>query len=173
MSRGLAALLATVLALAACQEALPVGPAPVSAEASDALFVFVVRSPSDRHAALAPIEVFAEVVYQGNRNRVTISHAASPVGWQIVQLDGPAVMEGGMDMPCLQTGLVNGQVRRYDFEKAGVIEGPPFDRAWFEDPVLRLPAGRWRVTGTFSAALGECGGEHHGLDASIDLVVGG
>ena len=172
MTRALAAAF-LLAAVAACAEVVPIGPVPAVAESSDELFVLVVRSPADRHPAGQPIDVFAELLYQGPRNGETIYHASSPIGWQIVQLDGPAVMGGGMDMPCLSTDLTTGIPTRYPFQKAGAVEDrPPFDRAWFEEDALRLPAGRWRVTATTSVSIGDCGGEMHQLEASIDLLVG-
>jgi hypothetical protein len=161
------------VAVAACAGVVPVPAAPVVGEASDEAFLLVVRSPSDRYPAGQPIEVFAEVLYQGPKNVERVFHASSPVGWQIVQLDGDAVMGGGMDLPCLSTDFANNRPRRYDFEKAGVVEDvQPFNRAWFEDPALRLPRGRWRFVATLDVALGECGGEPHSLKAHIDLLVG-
>ncbi len=168
-------LLAAVVAVlvAGCAEVLPVGPMPAVGEASDDLFLLVVRSPADRYRAGQPIEVFAELVYQGPGDGKTVYHASSPIGWQIVQLDGPAVMGGGMDMPCLSTNLAAGVPERYPFAKAGVVEDrPPFDRAWFEEETLRLPAGRWRITASMDVSLGDCGGETHALEASIDIAVG-
>ncbi|MBA2314133.1 MAG: hypothetical protein H0V87_02000 [Chloroflexi bacterium] len=162
-----------IVSMSACAEVLPIAPRPAVAEASDDLFLLVVRSPADRHPTGQPIDVFAELLYQGPKNSETIFHASSPIFWQIVQLDGPAVMEGGMDMPCLSTDLQAGAPKRYPFEKAGVVEDvPPFNRAWFEEDALRLPAGRWRFVATLSVSLGDCGGEPHELEASVDLVVG-
>ena len=161
-----------VAAVSACAEVLPIAPQPAVGEASDEIFLLVVRSPSSRHAAGHPIEVAAEIVYQGPKNRETMFHASSPVGWQLVQLDGPAEMGGGMDLPCLTTEIEPGRVIRLPFEKAGVVEDAgPFDRAWFEQPALTLPQGRWRVIAQLMVALGDCGGERHDLEANIDLVV--
>jgi len=170
--RRLIVALALGLTVAACAEILPVGPAEAVAEATDDLFVFTVRSPANRYASGAPIVVGAELVYQGPKARETIYHASSPVGWQLAQLDGPAVMGGGMDEPCLNTDLERGAAQVVPFQKAGVVDDVgPFDRAWFEDRVLRLPAGRWRISAELGVALGDCGGEPHALEASIELLV--
>jgi hypothetical protein len=169
------ALLTAVLAIAvaACAELLPVEPVPAVSEASDDVFLLVVRSPESRFAAGEQIEVFAEVVYRGPNDRETIFHAASPVGWQILQRDGPAVMGGGMDMPCLTTDMVPGRPLRIPFQKGGAPEpAGPFTRAWFEEPGFSLPAGQWQIVAELSVALGDCGGEPHALSASIDLQVG-
>ncbi len=166
------ALAALLLALAACTEVLPVGPRPVVGEASDDEFTFVVRSPADSYANGQPVEVLAELVYQGPKNRETIHHGGSPVGWEIVQLDGRASMAGAMDTPCLATDLAAGEVRQYRFEKSGSIDDAgPFTRTWFEQDALTLPPGRWRFTGQLLIALGDCGGERHDLEASIEIIV--
>jgi hypothetical protein len=160
------------MVLMGCAELLPIASAPAVGEASDEAFLLVVRSPATRYASGQPTEVFAELVYQGPRNAETVYHAASPIGWQIVQLDGPARMDGAMAMPCIETEMRNGVVTRYPFQKGGSIEeGSPFDEAWFGEPSLRLPAGRWRITATLMVSLGDCGGEGHTLETSIDLVV--
>ena len=159
-----------VVAVAAC-ELLPIG-APAMGEASDDQFRLVVRSPATRYVPGQPIEVFAELVYEGPKNTETIFHAASPIGWQIVQLDGPARMDGAMADPCVTTELRKDEPGRYPFQKGGVVEaGSPFDEAWFSDPSLRLPPGRWRFIATLNAYLGDCGGESHTLATSVDLVV--
>jgi hypothetical protein len=167
---GLLAVVAVLLV--ACAEVFPIGPVPAVGEVSDDAFLLVVRSPATRYAAGQPIDVFAELVYQGPKNAETIYHAASPIGWQLVQLDGRARMGGAMAMPCIQTELQNGVVTRYPFEKGGAVEdGSPFDEAWFAEPTVRLPAGRWRIMATLMVSLGDCGGESHTLGTSIDLIV--
>lgn len=165
-------LLVAAVSLAACADVLPVGPTEVVDEVSDELFTLVVRSPSSQHRAGQPIDVAAELIYQGPRNRETIYHAASPIGWRLQQVDGPAAMEGAMAMPCATTDVTAGAVNRYAFQKGGAIgEAGPFDAAWYSDPTLTLPPGRWRVIADMNVDLGDCGGESHALQASIELVV--
>lgn len=143
------------------------------AEASDELFRLIVRSPASAYAPGQQIDVTADVIYVGPGDAETIYHAASPVGWRITQLDGPAAMEGGMDLPCLTTALDAEEPLRLPFQKAGGIDDTgPFTRAWFEEPGLQLPAGRWRITAEMNVALGDCAGAAHRLSAAIDLVVG-
>ena len=165
-------LLAIAVAVAGCNVLFPIAPAPTQGEASDDLFRLFVRSPLDRYPSALAIHVAGGLAYQGPKNRETIFHAASPIGWRIVQLDGPAEMGGGMDQPCLSTVLDAGRIAPYPFQKAGEVDdAPPFDLAWYQAKDVHLPAGRWRFIATMDVSLGDCGGEMHQLEASIDVTV--
>jgi hypothetical protein len=160
--------------LAACREVLPVGPSEVTAEASNETFRMLVVGSGSRFAPGQPIDVFAEVHYVGPKAEETVYNTGTWVLWTIRQLDGEASMDGGMNLPCLQTPIRPGQPHREDFVKSGqVMDAGPFDRAWFEEPMLTLPIGRWRVSAALYVSTGDCGGESHDLAASIDLTVGG
>jgi hypothetical protein len=79
-----------------------------------------------------------------------------------------------MDMPCLYTDAAAGQPVAIPFSKAGPISDVPgvgFDLAWYQDPVLRLPAGNWRIIANLDVSLGDCGGEHHELEAAVGVAV--
>jgi hypothetical protein len=82
-------------------------------------------------------------------------------------------MGGAMDQPCLRTELAKGEAAVIPFGKAGSPDNPKegFDRAWYEDPVLRLPAGTWQIVAYFEASLGDCGGERHQLTVENIIVV--
>lgn len=160
--------------LAACQEVLPVGPAEVTAETSDDAFRLLVVGSGSRFAPGQPIDIFAEVHYVGPKAVETVYNTGTWVFWTIRQLDGEASMDGAMPMPCVQTPIRPGQPHREEFVKSGqIMDAGPFDMAWFDEPTLTLPIGRWRVAATLVASTGDCGGVSHTLVASVDLTVGG
>lgn len=164
--------LAAALFVAACAEVLPIAPQPVAAEDNDLVFKLVVRSPASRYAPGQPITVSSEIVYLGPKARETMYHASSPVGWTIEQLDGPARMGGGMDLPCLRTEVAAGAPHNVPFAKGGVPDDVgPFTRAWYQEQALRLPAGRWRIVAQLSVSLDDCGGEPHALVVPIEVLV--
>ncbi len=164
--------LVAALLVIACAEVLPIAPQPIAAEDNDLVFKLVVRSPASRFAPGQAMTITSEIVYLGPRARETMYHAASPVGWTIEQLDGPARMGGGMDLPCLRTEVAAGAPHAVPFQKAGVPdEAGPFTQTWYQEQALRLPAGRWRIIANMSVSLDDCGGEPHALMVPIEVLV--
>jgi hypothetical protein len=150
----------------------PVARPAVGAERDDR-FELRLQSARSSFRSTEPIEPVAFVTYSGPADTV-VYHAASMVGFRIEEIGGTRSMGGGMDTPCLQTPMAAGQTVSIPFEKAGVVAENPaegFDAAWYQDPVLRLPPGRWRVIAYLSASLGDCGGESHEFETSIEIAV--
>jgi hypothetical protein len=142
------------------------GPAgPVAASAEDASFRLDLTTPQATYGPEDAIEPVARMTYLGPRAAETIFHAAYPIGFRIEEVGGVRLMGGGMDQPCLSTELGKGESAVLPFAKAGSPDDPKsgFDRAWYEDPVLRLPEGTWRIVADLDVFLGDCGGERHQL----------
>jgi hypothetical protein len=155
----------------------PTGPGdPVGATAEDANFRLALTTPRAVYTPKDAIEPVASVTYLGPRATVTISHAMYPIGFQIKEVGGERVMGGAMAQPCLSTELAKGASAVLPFGKSGWFDDPQdgFDRAWYEDPVLRLPEGTWQIIAYFDASLGDCGGERHQLTVEnvIQVVAG-
>lgn len=146
---------------------------PVIATAEDASFRLTLTTPRATYSSEDVIEPVASVTYLGPQATETMFHAAYPIGFQIEEVGGERLMGGGMDQPCLRTELAKGEAAVIPFGKAGSPDDPRqgFDRAWYEDPVLRLPAGRWRIIAYFDASLGDCGGEPHQLTVENTILV--
>ena len=147
--------------------------APLGATAEDASFRLVLKTPQATYSPEETIEPVATVTYTGPRPTETLFHAAYPIGFQIEEVGGERGMGGGMDQPCLRTELAKGEAATLPFAKAGSPDDPRrgFDRAWYEDPVLRLPAGTWRIIAHLNVSLGDCGGEPHQLTVENVIVV--
>ena len=173
----LAAFLGLIVVLAACGTSeTPSANAPVapSDTARDATFALTIAVDRSIYRAGQPIGVLTTYTYLGHKATERVFHAASPVGFRIEEIGGRRGMEGGMDMPCLSTDVATGQPVAVAFSKSGAISDEPgvgFDLAWYEDRVLSLPAGRWRIGATLEAYLDDCGGEAHALDVAVEVLV--
>ena len=173
----IAALLGAIAVLAACSPGgAPATNAPVtpSDTARDATFALTITLDRSIYRAGQPIGVLTTYTYVGPKATERVFHAASPAGFRIEEIGGRRGMEGGMRLPCLSTDVAAGQPVAVEFAKSGMISEEPgvgFDLAWYEDPVLSLPAGRWRISAVFDADLGDCGGEPHALQVSSEVLV--
>lgn len=146
---------------------------PVIATAEDASFRLTLTTPRAMYSPDDAIEPVASVTYLGPQATETIFHAAYPIGFRIEEVGGERLMGGGMDLPCLRTELANAGSAVLPFGKAGSPDDPKqgFDRAWYEDPVLRLPAGTWRIIAHLDVSLGDCGGVAHQLTVENVILV--
>jgi len=149
---------------------------PVVASAEDTSFRLDLTTPQATYGPEDAIEPIATMTYLGPRATETIFHAAYPIGFRIEEVGGQWLMGGGMDTPCLRTELAKGESAVLPFAKAGSPDDPTqgFDRAWYEDPVLRLPAGTWRIIAYLNVSLGDCAGEPHELTVEnvVKVVIG-
>lgn len=143
----------------------------VSASARNGDFLFTLASPRSTWTTKDAIEISASLTYEGDEPEVEIGGGGGPVVFSLVQLEGGnAVLGGGQDLPCLRYRLGPDAPIVWQFEKAGGIDdAPPFDRAFFEDPELHLPPGRWEVRAVLEYGIGECSDLH--LEVSIQLEV--
>ncbi len=149
-------------------------PSPVSKTVRTDPFEITVTVPH-RHAstavAIAPIVSFR---YLGPDAAITIYHGSPLVVWRLRQVDGPRRMDGGVDDVCLQTTLARGTPVVQPFTKGGQVSDDPFvgfDIAFFRDPELHLPAGRWEVSASMEFALGGCGAAGQVVTASVEVDV--
>jgi hypothetical protein len=150
----------------------PQSTGPVFASTEDESFRLSLSTPNGTYATDEVIEPVASLTYLGPRDSLQVFHAASPIGFSIREVGGDRVMGGGMDMPCLSTDLPRGRPMEFPFAKAGAPGEPnEFDRAWYEDPALRLPGGTWRLTAELQVAIGDCGGEEHRLAVDNQITV--
>jgi hypothetical protein len=149
-------------------------PFPAVSTARDGRFQLQLQAPRATYRPADAIEAVAFVTYLGPTARDDVFHGGSLVGFRIAEIGGRRTMGGGMDMPCLQTPMNVGEPVAFEFQKSGAIAEDPaegFDRAWYEEPVLRLPPGRWQIVAHLLAYFDECGGEEHQLETSIEVVV--
>jgi hypothetical protein len=144
---------------------------PVVGTAEDSNFRLVLTTPRSTYTTNDAIEPVATVTYLGPNATETMFHAMYPVGFQIEEVGGVRNMGGGMEQPCKSTELARGGSDALPFGKAGSPDDPTagFDIDWYQDPVLRLPIGTWRIIAHLDIQLGKCGGDPHQL--TVENVV--
>jgi hypothetical protein len=134
---------------------------PVVLEGRDAGFALSLRIGSDAVDAGAPIDVAATLTWEGaNRQAAIWGSGGGPVSFGIEQIDGDIRMDAVMTADCAQHEYTRGVPVAIPFRKSGGFPdddpNADFYRVFFADPVLRLPAGRWRVRATASGYLVPC-----------------
>jgi hypothetical protein len=149
----------------------PSAAAGLSASVRNGDFVLTLSSPRSTWTSEDAIEITATLSYDGDEPEVEIGGGGGPVVFSLVQLEaGDAVLGGGQDLPCLRYALGPDAPLVWPFQKAGAVHGePPFDLAFFQDPELQLPPGRWEVRAVLQYGIGDCSDLE--LVASIQLDV--
>jgi hypothetical protein len=149
---------------------------PVDAHAEDGEFRLVVRADNDHYVAGAPISLATELSYIGPQPQQKLSGSGSGlVVVSLLQLDGPLEIAAGSDSDCAGYVIARGAPIAAAYVKSGGWSGEDpnaaFYKAFFADPLLRLPHGAWRVVATADFYVGGCPGAAHKLNATFDLVV--
>jgi hypothetical protein len=137
------------------------GGQPIVVEGRDAGFALTLRIGSDAVDAGAPIDVAAVLAWEGADQRASIwGSGGGPVSFGLEQVDGDIRIDAVMTADCAQHEYTRGVPVAIPFRKSGGFPdddpNADFYRAFFADPVLRLPAGRWRVRATASGYLVPC-----------------
>lgn len=146
--------------------------AGVMAQDRNGDLVLTLASPRSVWQLDEAIEITASLSYLGNQPSVSIGGGGGPVVFSLRQIQGGnAEMGGGQDLPCLPYPLGPETPLVWPFSKSGAIEAAPFNRAFFEDPVLRLPPGRWEVRAWLQYGIGQC--DDLSLETTIEIEVVG
>jgi hypothetical protein len=154
-----------------------VGPAadgPVTATTDDGMFRLGLTTPRSSYSTVDEIDPVASLIYLGPDPVRTIYHAVHPMSFRVEEIGGGRAMDGGGDQPCNHTMLTKDEVVGQAFSKAGSPTDDPsvgFARAWYADPILRLPAGRWRVIVELAIAVDGCGGPRHDVTVANEITV--
>ncbi len=146
----------------------PAATGPVTAVAEDGMFRLELTTPHGTYGLGDAIGPVARVTFLGPDAAVTVQHTHSQLVFQIHEVDGVRAMEGGSRFSCESTNIVKGEPLVVPFGKSGSPDDPAlgFDLAWYEDPVLTLPVGTWRITATMDFHVGGCGAGSHLLSVS-------
>lgn len=159
------------------------GVGPVVDVAQDDAFRLELTTPRRTYSPTEAIEPVATVSFLGPAAETAIHHGGSIVGFDIEEVDGPRTQYGGMTPVCATSTMRADTPLTLPYVKSGPIGGA-FDHAWFDDPVLHLPVGTWRIHAytTISTDDGPtpsdgsftCGTRGHGLEVwNVLTVVGG
>jgi hypothetical protein len=156
------ALLAGLL-VGACGGDGPPEPTPgaVILDGRDDGFLLVLRVAADVVDAGAPIDIAATLTWEAPAPRTTVWGSGSgPVTFNVEQIDGDIVLGGAMTADCAPHEFARLVPVAFPFRKSGGFSdddpNADFYRAYFADPVFRLPAGRWRVTASAGGYLEPC-----------------
>jgi hypothetical protein len=130
-------------------------------EGRDAGFILSLRIGSDAVDAGAPIAVAATLTWEGADPRATIWGSGSgPVSFGLEQIDGDIELGALQTADCGPHEYARGVPVPIPFQKSGGFSADDpnadFYRVYFADPVLRLPAGRWRIAATANGFLRPC-----------------
>ena len=134
---------------------------PVFVEGRDADFALAMQIGSDVVDAGAPVDVAAILTWEGANPTATIwASGSGPVSFRLGQIDGTIALGGAMTADCATHDYTRLAPVAVPFRKSGGFSADDpnagFYRAFFADPVLRLPAGRWRVTANLNGFLVPC-----------------
>jgi hypothetical protein len=158
--------LVALLVLASCAQeqrpemSEPTG-GPIVVEGRQDGFLLSLRVSGDTVDAGAPIGIDAILTWDGPAVRATVwASGSGVVSFGLRQLDGDIALGGAMTADCAVHEFDRLTPVAIPFRKSGGFsEDDPnadFYRAFFADPILRLPAGRWRVSAIASGFLEPC-----------------
>jgi hypothetical protein len=176
---------ATVLALGlvvACSSAPTSGPRtspqPAEQTAEDAQFRLTFRMASSIQHAGEPIDLQTTLAYLGTDVAVIVGSDWSPPVWfGLEHIDGDLDLDGPISLlTCQLTPLDAGVPLQIPFIKNGGYSSDDPDaaywKAFFDDRVFRLPAGRWRLSANFQGMTSDrCEGAIHRLRAALTFDV--
>jgi hypothetical protein len=159
----------------------PTGDGPVVDLAQDDAFRLELTTPRRTYRPTDAIEPVATVTYLGPAAETSI-HGGSVVPFEVEEVGGPRTFYPALPASCGTSTMRRDTPLTFPFAKYGILDGV-FGRAWYADPVLRLPVGTWRIHAytTISTDDGPapsdgsftCGTRGHGLEVqNVVTVVG-
>jgi hypothetical protein len=146
-------------------------------ETRESDFQLAIFSPREVWAAGAPIEVTAELSYVGpGARQVWGPGPGDHFAFDLEELTGVRKLQGSFLLACLSFSLTRSPIAAAFRKGADASQEDPdaaFDSTFLDDPQLRLPVGRWKITASAPFSLGPdpCGGARVDLLASITLTV--
>jgi hypothetical protein len=142
----------------------------------------VLSSPRSVWTTQDAIQITATLSFVGGNgtNGTIFFGSGSPFVFNIRQVSGDlAALQGGWDDACQRFFVPRDAPLTQSFYKSGEVqESGPFDEAFFSDPDLHLPAGRWEVEvflpESVVPAVGDnCGAPPISTSIQIEVVPGG
>lgn len=151
---------------------------PASAEATEADFRLELTVEQDRYRAGQPILADATLTYLGDGPVRLWGSGSALVGTTVRQLDGPIDPGMAFTTDCVAYEIDPDAPMHVEFGKSGGFDTDEpladFYEAYFRDPLLRLPPGRWELVASASFTVGgdDCGaGPGVSVRATVEIVV--
>ena len=146
----------------------------VRAEARDGQLGLVFELEDDTFRAGEPIDGQARLeIASGGADLV--GSGSGLVGFEFREVGGRRRIGPVWTSDCHQYRLEAGTPIVTGILKSGGFSADDpdaaFYRAFFAEPLVRLPAGRWEIAAVASFVVGECGNPEHSLRASITVTV--
>jgi hypothetical protein len=144
----------------------------VEAQARNGDLILTLSSPKSVWTTEEAIEIVATLRYVGDQDQLDLRGGGGPIQFSLWQLEGgDAVLGGGQSEPCRQYPVGPHSPLVFPFAKFGVVDDePPFDRAFFDEPRLLLPPGRWEARAWLQYGIGECDDLNLEVTIEIDVV---
>lgn len=162
MRRGLGTAFVVAALVGACSSDPSPAASPSTAVAQGQGFVLAMAVPTDHFALGQAIDVRTTLTWTGAAPNVTIwGSGMGPVGFLFEELTGRRRTIGGvMTADCSRHSYDRGVATSIPLGKSAAWSADDPNAAFFQefsaDPVLHLPAGRWRVTADLEGMLAEC-----------------
>ncbi len=150
---------------------------PAETTVTDGLFRLTAHTDHATYHSDDAIGMHAVVTFLGPAATFPATGSGSGlVNFDVRQLDGPLVIQGVWTADCApQPQMVANKPRTYVFTKSGGFDpsaSPDFWNAYFADPLLHLPAGRWSLVAEADITGVDCNpSTQHHLTASVEVTV--
>ncbi|HEY4228100.1 MAG TPA: hypothetical protein VGM49_07160 [Candidatus Limnocylindrales bacterium] len=173
----LVALVIAAIALGMFRLGTPPGGAAATSTVRDGDFQLMLRSAKARYTTTEPIDVVGELTYTGTASSVAISaDSEGPVLLSVREPVFGGIQLGGIsELMCAPSTLTRNTPLVVPFKKAGTFDGEHPEasqfKAYFEDPVFRLPAGTWHIVATAQSPCPGRTGASFKLETEIAVVV--
>jgi len=154
-------------------------PTPSRVTKSDGTFEVTISTPNAHVAPNEPITIRTTLTYVGPKPSIEAAGSGGGlVAFSLEEVGGTRSIHSAITADC-RTGyrFTRGVPVEQRFGKSGGFsqEDPNADfiRTYLTDPVLRLPAGRWRVVADLNASEGTCTADGgHVLSVPLEITVG-
>ncbi|KAB8137632.1 hypothetical protein F9U64_08675 [Gracilibacillus oryzae] len=123
---------------------------PIIAEVQQGEFIYRLITEQESYQTGEDVKLFAELEYVGNKQEITIYHAASPFSFPIKELTAGYEIGYPMNEPLLTTTIKKGEPLRQQYEVAGSYsEADDKDYIAFMKDFLEnsFPEGKYKVNG--------------------------
>jgi hypothetical protein len=155
----------------------PAQAVPIERVSGDAEFLLTMRVGSARYRAGEPIDIAWTLTYRGPKDGIdALGSGSGLIGLSLAQLEGPLRIESAMSADCRPYRFLRGEAVPVPYRKSGAYSAADpnaaFYKAYFDDPVVRLPAGTWKLTAATEFATGEgCTPPWHRFRLEMTIVV--